>query len=81
MSTSTTSVTAGPVYDAAYLQELKASTPNARPPVAKAAMSMETDAYEADISMDIDTVADLGMTIDGESRHWPKSHMKCADTR
>ncbi|CAK5284124.1 unnamed protein product [Mycena citricolor] len=38
----------GPVYDQAYLQELKASTPNARPP------PVHDDAQDVDMSIDID---------------------------
>ncbi|TFY70970.1 hypothetical protein EVG20_g2035 [Dentipellis fragilis] len=43
--------TSGPVYDAAYLSELKANTPSARPPLPK-------DAIDVDVSMDVD---DIGM--------------------
>ncbi|PPQ75513.1 hypothetical protein CVT24_013187 [Panaeolus cyanescens] len=55
-----TASTTGPLYDAAYLRELKASTPTARPPPARTAIDLEVDAYEADVSMmDIDAVAEL----------------------
>ncbi|KAI8994209.1 nineteen complex-related protein 2-domain-containing protein [Trametes punicea] len=43
----------GPTYDAAYLNELKASTPSARPPMPPE----ETVSYEADVSMDLDATA------------------------
>ncbi|KAI0631928.1 nineteen complex-related protein 2-domain-containing protein [Trametes polyzona] len=43
----------GPTYDAAYLNELKASTPTARPSVPQD----ETISYDADISMDVDPSA------------------------
>ncbi|TBU23747.1 GCFC-domain-containing protein [Dichomitus squalens] len=42
----------GPTYDAAYLSQLKASTPTARP-------ALPTDAYDADVSMDVDSFAHL----------------------
>ena len=38
----------GPRYDAAYLKELKASTPTSRPP-----LPTNVDPYDADMSMDI----------------------------
>ncbi|KAI0058268.1 hypothetical protein BV25DRAFT_1919473 [Artomyces pyxidatus] len=44
----------GPVYDKAYLSELKASTPTNRPPV-----TTKDDPYDADMSMDIDSVGDM----------------------
>jgi len=44
----TISVNEGPKYDAAYLQELKASTPSARPP-----RPVDVDSYDADMSIDI----------------------------
>ena len=44
----------GPTYDAAYLSQLKASTPSARP-------SLPTDAYDADVSMDVDSPASLSV--------------------
>lgn len=36
-----------PIYDAAYLKELKASTPTARPP-----LPLKSDPYDADMSVD-----------------------------
>ncbi|PIL22749.1 hypothetical protein GSI_15442 [Ganoderma sinense ZZ0214-1] len=42
----------GPTYDAAHLSQLKASTPSARPP-------QPTDSYDADVSMDVDSPAQL----------------------
>ena len=42
----------GPTYDAAYLSQLKASTPSARPP-------QPADSYDADVSMDVDSPAQL----------------------
>ncbi|KAH9924304.1 GCFC-domain-containing protein [Epithele typhae] len=39
--------TSGPTYDAAYLNELKASTPSARP-------SLHSSALDTDVSMDVD---------------------------
>lgn len=45
----------GPSYDQAYLNELKASTPSARPPLP------ETDSYGADVSADM---GDVSMQVD-----------------
>ncbi|KAA1469958.1 GCFC-domain-containing protein [Dentipellis sp. KUC8613] len=52
----------GPIYDAAYLSELKASTPSARPPLPK-------DATDVDVSMDVDDmgVVSLDAFGDGEA--------------
>ncbi|KAG6827182.1 hypothetical protein H0H92_012892 [Tricholoma furcatifolium] len=47
----------GPTYDDAYLKELKASTPSARPPPA-------SDSYDADISMDVDEVANMQAALE-----------------
>ncbi|KAI0373663.1 GCFC-domain-containing protein [Pilatotrama ljubarskyi] len=44
---------AGPTYDAAHLNELKASTPTARPSLS----AEDTMSYDADVSMDIDSSA------------------------
>ncbi|KAI1794968.1 GCFC-domain-containing protein [Ganoderma leucocontextum] len=41
-----------PTYDAAYLSQLKANTPSARPP-------QPPDSYDADVSMDVDSPAQL----------------------
>ncbi|KAG6836834.1 hypothetical protein H0H93_002514 [Arthromyces matolae] len=48
----------GPSYDAAYLKELKASTPSSRPPPPPS-----SDSYDADMSMniDVDDVSGMGM--------------------
>ncbi|KAL7280100.1 hypothetical protein ACG7TL_006515 [Trametes sanguinea] len=43
----------GPTYDAAYLNELKASTPSARPSM----LADETTSQDADVLMDIDSAA------------------------
>ncbi|GBE83032.1 nineteen complex-related protein 2-domain-containing protein [Sparassis latifolia] len=48
---STPSSNKTPVYDAAYLSELKASTPTSRPP-----LPADTSMYDADVSMDVDTL-------------------------
>ena len=45
-----------PVYDAAYLKELKASTPTSRPP-----LPSNSDPYDADMSMDFGDVSMLSM--------------------
>jgi len=42
----------GPKYDAAYLKELKASTPTSRPP-----LPTNVDPYDADMSMDIGDIS------------------------
>lgn len=49
----------GPKYDAAYLQELKASTRSARPP-----QPSDLDQYDADISMDMDGLAVRSANMD-----------------
>ena len=41
-----------PIYDAAYLKELKASTPTARPP-----LPSNTDPYDADMSVDMGDIS------------------------
>ncbi|TFK91874.1 GCFC-domain-containing protein [Polyporus arcularius HHB13444] len=43
----------GPTYDAAYLSQLKASTPTARPPV------LTGESYDVDVSMDVDSPGQL----------------------
>ncbi|KAJ4501398.1 nineteen complex-related protein 2-domain-containing protein [Lentinula lateritia] len=45
----------GPTYDAAYLQELKKSTPSSRAPP-----QTSVDPYDADMSMSTDVAMDLG---------------------
>ena len=45
-----------PVYDAAYLKELKASTPTSRPP-----LPSNSDPYDADMSMDFGDVSMLSV--------------------
>ncbi|KAJ3854000.1 nineteen complex-related protein 2-domain-containing protein [Lentinula lateritia] len=45
----------GPTYDAAYLQELKKSTPSSRAPP-----QTSVDPYDADMSMSTDVTMDLG---------------------
>lgn len=52
----TISPSRGPTYDQAYLKELKASTPSARP-------SALTDPYDADMSIDVEEAS--MMSIDG----------------
>ncbi|KAI0330494.1 GCFC-domain-containing protein [Cubamyces sp. BRFM 1775] len=47
----------GPTYDAAYLNELKASTPMARPPMA----TENTISYDGDVSMDLDSAAQTSL--------------------
>ncbi|KAJ8463892.1 hypothetical protein ONZ51_g9949 [Trametes cubensis] len=47
----------GPTYDAAYLNELKASTPTARPPIP----TEDTVSYDADVPMDLDSAAHASM--------------------
>ncbi|KAF9483419.1 hypothetical protein BDN70DRAFT_873928 [Pholiota conissans] len=51
----------GPKYDAAYLKELKAATPTARPP-----QPSNADPYDADMSMDLDDTTQQSMIIDVE---------------
>ena len=41
-----------PIYDAAYLKELKASTPTARPP-----LPSNSDPYDADMSVDFGDIS------------------------
>ncbi|KAL1950433.1 hypothetical protein VTO73DRAFT_5557 [Trametes versicolor] len=54
----------GPTYNAAYLNELKASTPNARPSLPQE----DIVSYDADISMDVDPAGQLsGLTDEVES--------------
>ena len=48
-----------PRYDAAYLKELKASTPTARPP-----MPTNVDFYDADVSMDLGDVSIQSIDMD-----------------
>ncbi|KAJ3513492.1 hypothetical protein NLJ89_g2913 [Agrocybe chaxingu] len=56
----TISTNDSPKYDAAYLEELKASTPSARPP------PMKVDPYDADMSVDLADVSMQSMEIDTE---------------
>ncbi|KAG6891529.1 hypothetical protein C0992_005064 [Termitomyces sp. T32_za158] len=44
----------GPTYDAAYLKELKASTPSSRPPPV-------SDPYDEDMSMNVDEVSSVAL--------------------
>ncbi|KDR82497.1 hypothetical protein GALMADRAFT_134104 [Galerina marginata CBS 339.88] len=57
----TISVNDSPKYDAAYLRELKASTPTARPP-----QPSEIDPYDADMSMDFGEVSVQSIDMDIE---------------
>ncbi|KAI0822058.1 nineteen complex-related protein 2-domain-containing protein [Trametes gibbosa] len=54
----------GPTYDAAHLNELKASTPSARPSLP----ADTTASYDVDISMDVDSIGPVsalaGLTVD-----------------
>ncbi|GLB38206.1 putative nineteen complex-related protein 2 [Lyophyllum shimeji] len=50
----TISTNRGPTYDEAYLKELKASTPSARPPPL-------SDPYAADMSMDVEQVSTMAV--------------------
>ena len=45
-----------PIYDAAYLKELKASTPASRPP-----LPSNSDPYDADMSVDFGDISMLSM--------------------
>ncbi|KAF8158053.1 nineteen complex-related protein 2-domain-containing protein [Crassisporium funariophilum] len=68
-----------PRYDAAYLKELKASTPTARPPL-PAHTSTNGDAYE-DMSVDLGDVdqADMGMDVEDAAAFIPsESSIKVA---
>jgi GC-rich sequence DNA-binding factor len=49
----------GPKYDAAYLKELKATTPSARPPG-----SSNVDPYDANMSVDLDDMPSQSMAMD-----------------
>jgi Nineteen complex-related protein 2 len=49
----------GPRYDAAYLKELKASTPTSRPP-----LPTNVDPYDADMSMDIGDISVQSIDMD-----------------
>ncbi|KAI0747373.1 nineteen complex-related protein 2-domain-containing protein [Fomes fomentarius] len=53
LETTITPKSTGPTYDAAYLSQLKANTPSARFPLPAG------DSYDADISMDVDSPAQL----------------------
>lgn len=53
LETTITPNSTGPTYDAAYLSQLKANTPSARFPLPAG------DSYDADISMDVDSPAQL----------------------
>ena len=46
----------GPIYDAAYLKELKASTPTSRPP-----LPSNSDPYDADMSVDFGDISMLSV--------------------
>ncbi|KAH9851709.1 nineteen complex-related protein 2-domain-containing protein [Lenzites betulinus] len=63
---SITARSTGPTYDAAYLNELKASTPTARPSLP----ADSTVSYNADVSMDIDSTGPVsalaGLTVADE---------------
>jgi GC-rich sequence DNA-binding factor len=48
-----------PRYDAAYLKELKASTPTSRPP-----LPTNVDPYDADMSMDIGDISVQSIDMD-----------------
>ncbi|CAA7262911.1 unnamed protein product [Cyclocybe aegerita] len=56
----TISTNDSPKYDAAYLEELKASTPSARPP------PMNVDPYDADMSVDLVDVSMQSAEMDTE---------------
>ncbi|TFK27623.1 hypothetical protein FA15DRAFT_586077 [Coprinopsis marcescibilis] len=59
----------GPTYDQAYLNQLKASTPTARPKLAA-----DPDSYDADVSMDVDAAVIRTVDVfDDESNSTPLS--------
>ncbi|PPQ85156.1 hypothetical protein CVT25_004163 [Psilocybe cyanescens] len=57
----TISTNESPRYDAAYLKELKANTPSARP-----SLAANIDPYDADMSIDVDDVSMQNIIVDTE---------------
>ncbi|KIY62847.1 hypothetical protein CYLTODRAFT_494369 [Cylindrobasidium torrendii FP15055 ss-10] len=80
ISISSTASSSGPTYDAAHLDELRASTRKAPRP------AVENDSYDADMSMSVDDVQEVTMSIVDEEQPagtaiHTESHIKQAKER